>query len=117
MAPLVVVGAVACTSVLGLDDYQDAVEGLCKCNQHFRWTDDCVGLVTTRLQSARSETRSGWLTYYAEHCAGTCDHAFECFQQPPTCAAQGFGCEADEECCGYAEGGEVHCSSANKCEP
>ena len=95
--------APGCVSVLGLDEFSDAIQALCKCDEAVPQFDgDCVDVLTMRLDNVSEPTRAAWLAHYSENCAGGCGSAFACYQQPATCSK--FTCGVAEECCGFSEG-------------
>ncbi len=98
-------GVAACESVLDLEDYQNAVEELCKCDavipQH---GGECQETLENRLDGVSEAARAEWLSFYADKCEGTCERAYDCFQRTGTCAK--FSCVEDNECCGFDEGME-----------
>jgi hypothetical protein len=105
---LALVWLASCVDALGLGDYQDAIAELCKCDVEVpQYADKCVEVLGGRLDSVSEPLRGKWLAYYAEHCAGSCEHAFACYQQPGTCST--VSCQEDRECCGWVEGGPVFC--------
>jgi len=88
----------SCTSVLGLDEYDDAIAELCKCDQQVGFVVDCEATLSARLDGVSEPTREDWLQYFAEHCAGTCQQALACYDQPGTCST--LACAENAECCG-----------------
>jgi hypothetical protein len=97
-----------CVDALGLADYQDAIAELCKCDVEVPQSNGkCVEVLGQRLDSVSEPLRGQWLDYYAEHCAGSCEDAFDCYQQPGTCST--VSCHEDRECCNYVDGGAVFC--------
>jgi hypothetical protein len=103
----------ACVGVLGLDDYNDAVAGLCLCDQQVpTFGGRCVEVLGERLDAVSEPTRAAWLSYYAEHCGDSCSDALSCYQQKATCSE--LGCGEARECCGYSEapGASMTCDTS-----
>jgi len=99
------VGAASCASVLGVDDYRDAVADMCKCNEQLSFlgsVQDCQNTMSKRLDGASEETRAKWLVEFAEEDCATCNRALRCFYTPPTCSTG--SCGSSEECCGAGDG-------------
>jgi hypothetical protein len=104
-----------CVSVLELDDYDDAIVELCKCDMDVpQLGGECVTMLRSRLDSVSEDARREWLRFYASECQGTCENAFACFQNVGTCAV--VSCSEDRECCDYAEESGMRCI-AELCEP
>jgi len=96
-------GLSGCAQVLGLDDYTDAVDQLCRCDVDVPQFDgQCRDRLSARLDAVSPERRADWLSFFADRCADSCDDAFACYQQEATCSID--ECRVDRECCGYAEG-------------
>jgi hypothetical protein len=95
-----------CVGILGLDEYEDAIAKLCKCNSPGQVPQslpgDCEEILGGRLASATPETRESWLAFYADNCAGSCEHAQDCYLHEGTCSRK--SCSDDEECCGADTG-------------
>jgi len=107
--------ALSCVDALDLHNYESAVEALCKCDSVVPQFDGkCVETLGDRLNNVSELRREQWLANYADHCAGSCDNAYLCFQQVGTCSA--VSCSTDNECCGYSDGGAVHCAGNGTCE-
>jgi hypothetical protein len=107
---LALLGLAGCAAVLDLDDYQDAVDRLCRCDQQLDFLPNCASLLSTRLDQASAATRSAWLDYFAGHCASGCEHAYDCFSQHPTCSERGTSCRDSLECCSPpADAGSARC--------
>jgi len=102
-----------CTAVLGLDDYEAAVDQLCTCEEQLRFLSGCREILAQRLAAATPQTRTAWLQFFSDNCADSCQRAYDCFVQPGTCAS--ISCVADEECCGYPASGAGICSDAGVC--
>lgn len=102
----------ACTQVLGLEDYSDAVEQLCRCDVDVPQFDgQCREKLSGRLDAVSPERRAEWLHFFAERCADSCDGAFACYQQDATCTID--ECTDDRECCGFDAG--VRCDTTGRC--
>ena len=107
--------AAGCSSVLGLDDYSNAIDQLCKCDTELDFLADCRARLSSRLSGVSEPTREKWLAFYSANCAGACLNARECYDQPGTCAT--IACSSDQECCGSFTG-EGSCNvSAGVCNP
>lgn len=101
-APLVA-WAPACAKVLDLDDFQDAIAALCKCNLNVpQFGGSCEEVLTKRLDTVSPQARQAWLEYYAETCEGSCARAFDCYQQAATCSSN--SCNEPAECCEFVDG-------------
>jgi hypothetical protein len=101
--------APACVGVLDLNDFQSAVEELCKCDAAVPQFDgNCVDVLTERLDAVTPQSRELWLSFYADTCEGSCTAAFQCYQQEATCSFQ--SCSESRECCGFTDGGGVTCA-------
>jgi hypothetical protein len=106
--------APSCADVLQLNDYESAIEALCKCDAVVPQFDgNCVETLGDRLNNASEVRREQWLAHYADNCAGSCDNAYLCFQQVGTCSV--VSCTEDNECCGYTKGGSVRCAGDGTC--
>ena len=117
-APWLLIGLPCCVSVLALDDYDDAIVALCRCDADVPQFDgECVDVLKTRLDSVSEPTRKEWLTFYADQCAGGCTNAQTCFQNVGTCAQR--SCTEHRECCDYSEEGGTRCIDAEcaACRP
>jgi hypothetical protein len=97
------VGGTGCAAVLDLDGYQDAVDKLCRCDEQLSFLPRCREVLSGRLGNASPATRAAWLDFFAGHCAGGCERAYECFAQRPTCSDRDMSCAATAECCGSAD--------------
>lgn len=97
------VGLAACTQVLGLDDYTDAVDQLCRCDVDVPQFDGaCRDKLSARLDAVSPERRAAWLAFFVDNCANSCDAAFACYQHEATCTID--ECTEDRECCGFDDG-------------
>lgn len=104
-------GVPCCVAALDLDDFDDAVAALCKCDDDVpQLGGQCVEVLKNRLANVSEGSREKWLAYYAENCHGECMNAFACFQNVGTCAA--VSCTEHAECCGYTAGGTTRCIEA-----
>lgn len=107
-AVLLFVSWPCCVSVLDLDDYNDAIEALCKCDEDVPQFDGaCVETLKGRLDGVSEGARGEWLAFYANTCDGACTAAFACFQHVGTCAQR--SCSSDRECCGWEESSGKRC--------
>jgi uncharacterized membrane protein len=97
--------AASCASVIGVDEYSDAVADMCKCNEQLSFlgsVQDCQTTISRRLDGASEETRAKWLQEFADEDCSACNRALRCFYTPPTCSTG--SCGSSEECCGAADG-------------
>src|SRR5262249_15590542 len=93
---------VDCASVIGVDDYQDAIAEMCKCNDQLEFLgSDCVETLSGRLDGASESTRQNWLNRFADQSCAECNHTLECYYAPPTCGTT--TCSSSKECCGYED--------------
>jgi len=69
----------------------------------------CTEVLSARLAEASPEVRSEWLSYFASHCGGGCDQAYQCFAQSPTCTPSGVSCSRPLECCNQESQGVPAC--------
>ncbi len=97
-----------CVSALELEDYDDAIEALCKCDADVPQLDGkCAEVLKSRLATVSEQSRAEWLAFYAETCHGECQNAYTCFQNVGTCASR--SCSEHAECCGYTADGALRC--------
>ena len=102
----------SCASVLGVDDYRDAVSDICKCEElsFLGSVQNCESTLTRRLDGASEETRAKWLARYADEECATCSKSKKCFYAAPTCSVGSCGDSA--ECCG-ANNGTGYCANGS----
>jgi len=99
--------AASCASVIGIQDYEDAVDALCKCPALLE-VDDCKKVATERL-AKDAKKRASWIKGFSEDCL--CDKADECFDRSPTCTPNNGKCTSTTECCGNTEGKAACCTN------
>lgn len=92
--------AMGCSSLLGLDEREDAIFALCQCGG-LPMLDDCQQVLSQRLSFAAPETRAAWLTFFDANCRESCAEAYSCYAQPGTCSQ--LSCANHDECCGFSE--------------
>ena len=102
----------SCATVIGVDDYRDAVADICKCEElsFLGSVQNCESTLTRRLDGASEETRAKWLARFAEDDCATCSKSKKCFYSAPTCSVGSCGDSA--ECCG-ANNGTGYCANGS----
>ncbi|MFP6684269.1 MAG: hypothetical protein VB934_06125 [Polyangiaceae bacterium] len=108
----------SCRSVLGLEDYEPAIDILCGCPDVPEFgSGDCRAELESRLSSATSATREAWLKNFVDReCSTSCSQAFACFQMSNTCTPVGVECSELAECCG-SQLGDGDCAPTGRCPP
>ena len=106
----------SCRSVLGLEDYERAIDILCGCPDVPEFASgDCPRELESRLSSATSATREAWLKNFVDlKCSTSCNQAFACYQMSNTCTPVGVECAELAECCGSPPG-DGDCRSTGRC--
>jgi hypothetical protein len=85
----------ACSAVLGLNEYEDAVAALCLC-PGFEQVTKCEESGRKRLSDASPDAQTAWFGEYTKRdCGKLCDRADECYNDLPGCKGLAAGCE----CC------------------
>ncbi|MEM9693703.1 MAG: hypothetical protein AAGA56_14235 [Myxococcota bacterium] len=98
-------GLAACVDVLGVGDFEDAIDALCRCDEQVpQFRGQCRTILRDRLNSVTADRREAWLRFFADNCGEDCSLATQCFQQDATCTSQGRECGESAECCGSSEG-------------
>lgn len=105
---LLLLCAVGCAGLLGVDDYQSSPEVLCELlDRCFEGesTSACRGEVDAALDNASPDVRAYWLSRFLDlSCAKQCSSARRCLDLPPLCLGGAEGCDRREDCCGFLTG-------------
>lgn len=109
----------SCSSLLDIDDYEDAGGALCdllgRCYAK-TGLPGCEGRLDDRLDQAESEPRSAWLQRFADQrCLENCTAARGCLDLSPVCGALGEACARREDCCGFTKGRADCDAKRSKC--
>jgi hypothetical protein len=103
----------SCTGIVGLDDYDNALETACKCAaDDVGLVEECTERARLGFKAAEDSEVDGWLTAYAS-CQG-CTKMQACFEKKPFCGDSNTDCVVSEQCCGYFGSGTDGCRNG-KC--
>ena len=106
----------SCAAVIGLEaDPIDAVKEICKCIDaaYPGEQSNCRETLADRLTSATEATRADWIRRFSEERCATCNNAWKCFQEAPTCSS--LPCASPLQCCS-SNGKKATCDAAHACK-
>jgi hypothetical protein len=102
---------VACSSVLGVDDYKDSTSELCDLLRACYGYPACERHVGQSLDGAAPQQRTAWLVALSDQaCLLQCTSARLCLDIPPVCTDEHESCNRKEDCCQFLEG-NADCAS------
>jgi hypothetical protein len=96
---------VACSSVVGVDDYKDSTAELCNLLRVCYGFSGCESRIGSSLEAAAPQTRTAWLVALSDQaCLDHCSAARLCLDIAPVCVHELKACKRQEDCCQFLEG-------------